>query len=46
MVKEDDQKKIIHVWPLLISINLIWRPIRITILNFLAGITPNEPENG
>ena len=28
MVEEDDQMKINHVWPLLISINPIWRPIR------------------
>ena len=45
-VEEDDKMKIYHVWQLLISINPIWRPIRVTILNFLAGITPNEPENG
>ena len=46
MVEEDDQMKINHMWPLLISINQIWRPIRVTILNFVAGITPNEPGNG
>ena len=45
-IEEDDKMKINHVWPLLISINPIWRPIRVTILNFLAGITPNEPEDG
>ena len=27
-IEEDDKMKINHVWPLLISINPIWRPIR------------------
>ena len=46
MVKEDYQMKINHVWPILISINPIWLPIRVKILHFLAGITPNKLENG
>ena len=37
MVEEEDQMKTNHVWPLLISINPIWRPISVTILKFLAG---------
>ena len=35
--------KINHVWPLLFSINPIWRPIRIRILNLSACITRDEP---
>ena len=46
MVDEDDQMKINHVWQLLIGINPIWLPIRMKILDFLACIAHDEPENG
>ena len=35
-----------HVWPFVISINPIWRPNSINILNLLACIAHNEHGNG